>query len=258
MRTSTSRLALCAAASIFMFPFACADVADPLPSGPTGEVEIAVASLEYQDILGAKYEITVKDGATVVYQAQVTTADYGSPDGRLLFIAPCVAGDAGPKPNQVIVELLEVYVSGQSLPLKHNDGAYFPPPVEKTITCTENADVRADFLLTFVRRAQQGFADIVVQIRDIFCSYKVSCEDNLMAAPTTPYAPGPTLVTGFACTDGDGASSKFIGFEGTLCCDGDTVCTTLSIGAGGAASWSAPGFGVLDTQSYQGAEEILG
>jgi len=92
---------------------------------------------------------------------------------------------------------------------------------------------------------------------DAVCSYRVSCEQDLMASPRPPYAPGPTLVTAFACDRGrfHPAGASAVRFEGSLCCDtareGDPRCTTLTADAlTGAAVWSRPGVGVLDTRSY--------
>jgi len=251
-------LALCAVAAILTV--ACADADDPLLTGPTGQVEITTAPITFPGITGATYAITVSvfdsggKKLPIYTNPDVSTDDYGTSDGRIVFIAPCTAGD-----TVVSVELKEVRTSTGPL-----IDAHFPPPVDRTIECEENADVRANFVLTFMRRAQQGFADIVVQIQDFFCSYKVSCEEDLMAEPTAPYAPGPTLVTGFACTDGEPfpPGTNYVGFRGELCCYGaligDPSCSTLTIDpAHGGPIWNlAPG--VLDARSYHGEEAILG
>jgi len=260
------------AASIFAV--ACADAGDTVPTGPTGQFEIATAGLDYPGVTGASFMLTIQDslGATIYHNASISSDDYGTPDGRVLFIAPCSAGngptpgigDPGVEANTVRVELLELRADGQVL-VPGNGDVYFSPALEQTIDCVENADTRVDFLFNVVRRAQQGFADIVVQIQDIFCSYKVSCEQDLMADPAPPYAPGPTLVTGFVCTDGEavGDGANYVGFQGSLCCNGalpgDESCTTLAIDLDtGLPVWSAPGVGVLDTRSYMDDEAILG
>jgi len=251
----------------------CADSPlEPTHDGATGTVQVAVASLEYPELTGATFELTIEDslGALIYYNPAISTDDYGTPDGRVLFIAPCSAGN-GPTPgvgapgsevNTITVRLLEVRTDGEVLTAGGGD-VVFPPAVSRDVLCVENQDVRADFLLTFVRRAQQGFVDAVVQIQGIFCSYKIDCVQLLMAAPEPPYAPGPTLVTGFTCTDGDDTGTNYVGFVGELCCNGaplgDASCTTLAIDSEtGEPVWSAPGVGVLDTRSYMDSEAILG
>lgn len=265
-------LTLAAVAASATFASSCTD--SPIDR-PSGEVQIAIAPLEFPDIVGATFELTIFDSlnTAIYYNPAVSSDEYGTPDGRTLFVAPCSAGHSptpgvgapGTEINTVRIRLLEVRIEGGQRLTPSKGDAIFPPAVSRDVLCTENADVRADFLLTIARRAQQGFVDVVVQIQDIFCSTKVSCEQRLMADPESPYTPGPTLVTGFACTDGEESApgTHYVGFTGELCCNGaelgDPSCTRLGIDPmTGEPVWSDLGVGVLDTQSYMDSEAIVG
>lgn len=275
MRTinSTLRFALIIAGLAFFI--GCDDTQAPTIDGPAGTVGISIAPLVFPEITGATFEFTIVDSLDVViyHNPSISSDEYGTPDGRVLFVAPCSAGNGtnpgmgppGTEINTVTVRLIEVRAEGGQVFTLTKGDAIFPPALSRDVVCVENQEVRAEFLLTIARRAQQGFVDMVVQIQDVFCSYKLSCEQELMADPEPPYAPGPTLVTGITCTDGEPTLSgaHFVGFEGVLCCDGampgNPSCTTLSIDPmTGGAIWSEPGLGVLDVQSYRGVEQILG
>lgn len=265
-------MTLAALAASATFASSCTD--SPIDQ-PSGEVQIAIAPLDFPDIVGATFELTIFDSLDTViyYNPAVSSDEFGTPDGRTVYVAPCSAGHSptpgvgapGTEVNTVRVRLLEVRIAGGQRLTPSKGDAIFPPAVSRDVVCTENADVRADFLLTIARRAQQGFVDVVMQVQDIFCSTKLSCEQQLMADPRSPYTPGPTLVTGFACTDGEVAApgTHYVGFTGELCCNGaelgDPTCTRLGIDeTTGEPVWSGLGVGVLDTQSYMDSEAILG
>ncbi|MFT7580424.1 MAG: hypothetical protein ACI9MR_002095, partial [Myxococcota bacterium] len=71
----------------------------------------------------------------------------------------------------------------------------------KDVVCQENADVPVTFNVTLMRRAEQGFFDVAVNFRDIFCAAKLDCQDAFLHQPDG--ARGPTVIMAFACTTGD-------------------------------------------------------
>src|SRR5690606_26472234 len=91
--------------------------------------------------------------------------------------------------------------------LYDNDGVLItdlvlPPAQTQQFICSEEQDTRVAFQFTIVRSADQGFADITVDIDDIFCSAKIDCQPDLYPHPDTGVR-GPALVFGLACTGGD-------------------------------------------------------
>jgi len=271
MRTTpNSKLALCVAATLIA-ALACS--AEPTLSGPSGRVAVSITGLDLPGLSGATVAISVIDslGAIVFHDGGVRSDDHRSADGRVLYIAPCSAAGGpdsglGPSPthavNTIRVELLEVRANDQAFSPATGD-VVFPPPTDRSVVCVDGEDVRADFQITFVRRSQQGFVDMVVQIGEVLCSYEMSCEQHAASEPGSPSY--PTLVTGFACTDGGltPSGTNYVGFEGSLCCNGappgDGRCTALTIAPGsGAPVWSAPGVGVIDAHSDVDGVGVLG
>ncbi|MFT7580029.1 MAG: hypothetical protein ACI9MR_001696 [Myxococcota bacterium] len=91
-----------------------------------------------------------------------------------------------------------------------------PSGCQVQIDCVENADSLAEFNLTVMRQANQGFFDIAVNFEDIFCSAKVDCAYpdgpnvgpiELLFNPTTGER-AQTAVLGFACTGGPAATAE--------------------------------------------------
>ena len=68
----------------------------------------------------------------------------------------------------------------------------------------ENTDVAVQFDITMARQADQGFFDVAVQFKDIFCSAKLDCQNadgsDLELLHTPAGARDMTVVLGFACT----------------------------------------------------------
>ncbi len=75
--------------------------------------------------------------------------------------------------------------------------------------CRENADVPVVFNLTLLRAAKQGFFDVAVNFRDVFCSAKVDCLPEFLHSANGDR--DATVVMAFACTSGsasDGATAE--------------------------------------------------
>lgn len=221
---------------------ACAEQAGPSSTVDGPAVEIGVAALEYGDFASARYAITTyyldDDG---VMQPLVNEADFlaNGPRGALTYISPCLASDAGPRLGQVTIEVLGLY---------DNDGVaitdlVLPPAQTQQFLCSEEQDTRVAFQFTIVRSADQGFADITVDIDDIFCSAKIDCQPDLYPHPDTGVR-GPALVFGLACTGGNevelGKNLLSFSFDS----DPETACP----GIGAAATFT--GFETFGNKAF--------
>lgn len=177
---------------------ACADGSGSAPAG--ARVEIAVAPLQLPGITDAEYALAVFDGAPsnpmfdeagavvgetnraslVWAEPSITSGAFGSGSGGdLLYIGTCDAEHA----TNYVALALEVLSTADG-PLVDQPAADpdFVNPCDYTapcvleVACAENEDSRVTFDLTVMRDAGQGFFDVAVQFRDIFCSAKAeSC-----------------------------------------------------------------------------------
>jgi hypothetical protein len=184
---------------------ACAGGA-PAPS-PKSNFAVNVAPLALRGIGNAVYTITVRNGATptpdTVWTETVSSNDYGDGVGALTFIGTC---DATRNPHSVTLSLDELYDDNGALLASPGDYKS-PGPVTLTgVECRENEDVRVEFNLTIVRSARQGFFDIGVNLKDVFCSAKVDCSPALLH--NGPDGRDTTVIVAFACTSGAGAGTS--------------------------------------------------
>jgi len=74
--------------------------------------------------------------------------------------------------STVSVDLVALYEAGG---LVAADSYKNPGRLSREIVCVANTDVAVTFDLTIVRDATQGFFDVAVTFRDIFCSAKKLC-----------------------------------------------------------------------------------
>jgi len=178
----------------------CGGAGPSTPSdGPS--IAISVAPLDYAAPDSAAYTIEVftrdDDGVMQPVVARVNYRATG-PHGALTYIAPCVAGDGGSRLGQVRITITDFF-DDAGHPL--TDVA-LPPPQTKQFLCSEQQDTLVEFEFTVIRSLNNGFADIVVDIDDIYCAAKIDCQPDLYPDPETG-SMGPALVFGLACTGGD-------------------------------------------------------
>jgi len=174
----------------------------PTPGGPTGQLAVAVAPLNLSGITNAEYLLTVHNGPNatgdVVWTRTVTSQQYGDGAGSLSYVGTC---DAATGTNTVTLELLSLSDLSGEVPV----GTYMnPTPVSRDIACVANADVAVQFDITLARQAEQGFFDVAVQFKDLFCAAKLDCQNADGSDLELLHAPGGardmTVVLGFACT----------------------------------------------------------
>jgi len=171
------------------------------PDGPTGaRVAVVIAPLDLAGIGDATWRLTVTNvQGDLVWTRDLLASRYGDGRGSIAYVGPCDASD-GANPNQVGVELLALEDDqGQALTAPGDYRA--PGLLTRQAVCAPDADVAVDFDVTLARRAEQGFFDVAVSFRDIFCSAKLDCVDAFLHRDDADR--GPTVVMGFSCTTGD-------------------------------------------------------
>ncbi len=196
---------------------------------PQGKAQltIEVSPLALDGITDATYRLSVQAGATLVWQAEVSSARYGDGRGGLAYVGTC---DASSSPNTVTLELLSLADGGGPLDA---DEWVAPPPVTVSAECVEDADTPVVFDLTIARPARQGFFDIGVMFDDIFCSAKLDCgvsraiaDDMLLLHDPRNGERGTTAVLAFACSagpDDDVDTRLYLDDLRIACDDGDTI-----------------------------------
>ena len=203
----------------------CGDIADAGPS-----VTVDVAALNLVGVGDVVWDIEVRNGATtpeVVWQRRLSSSRYGDGAGSASYVGTC---DADANDNTVRVWVVGVYAGAVTDAGVFSEGAasgvgavtgvpleFQSPtataPLERTVTCRQDADVAVQFDVTLMRPAQQGFFDVAVSFNDVFCSAKFDCCEDAnndgcgagedIALLFTPgRIRGRTMVLGFACTAG--------------------------------------------------------
>ncbi|MCB9732147.1 MAG: hypothetical protein H6745_05985 [Deltaproteobacteria bacterium] len=215
---------------------------DPSPgvAAAAPQVAIDVAALSLTGVGDVVWDLEVVDDQDApVWQRRVTSSRYGDGTGSFAFVGPC-AGAAGGLDNEVHLWVVGLYeedaitspgafaagattgpgaVVGTALPF---DDPTATAPLTRTVSCRPNEDARADFLVTLMRPASQGFFDVAVTFDDIFCSAKFDCcaDDDVPADGCdgdgsedidllfdAAGARGRTNVLAIACTAGAGGGA---------------------------------------------------
>jgi len=211
----------------------CADA--PAPS--TGaNVAIAIAPLDLPGVTNADWRLTVTNGDDdVVWTRDISADAYGDGAGSVSYVGTC---DADAPATTVTIELLDLYdASSGATPIPAGDYAN-PGPMSRDVTCVADADVPVDFDVTVARRALQGFFDVAVSFEDVFCSAKLDCVDDDGETLELLHVPGggrgDTVVLGFACTGGLGASTETTLYLDpvVVTCGADTATVDPSGGPG--------------------------
>ena len=241
---------------------AACDGASPSAS----HVQVNVAPLELSGIVEACYDLRVTNGAagagdTVWSQTGICSTRYGDGSGALSYVAPCDAGAAGP--NTVIVQIASLLDS--SGPAAFANPCSATAPCQRDVACLEGTDTPVTFNLTIARPARQGFFDVAVSFRDVFCSAKVDCV-TATAAGDAPLellqAPGssarvPSVVLAVACTGGTDAATELYFSDVELTCGGVALKLPISGAAGNAYTATSPAPSpLLQLARYRGREQL--
>ncbi len=189
---------------------ACAEGGVQESSG--GAVEIQVAPLSLPGVTNVEYALAVFNAAptgtlfaadgTVVgsgnlsslvwNEPSVTASAYGvAARGDITFIGSC---DASAATNHVALALKSITAGGvldDEITSVDGDPDFINPcdylaPCVMEVACNENQDTPVTFNLTVIRDAEQGFFDIGVNFKDIFCSAKSeSCKPETITDSNT-------------------------------------------------------------------------
>jgi|GEM_PF-1379388 len=202
----------------------CGEAPEVAPGGPS--VAIDVAPLELAGVTNAAYTITVFNGPNgtgeiVWTRSSLESDSYGDGAGSLSFVGPC---DADTADNSVRLELEALYQgAGEAI-----DAATYhdPTPLTRNITCAANRDAEVVFDIAIARQAQQGFFDVAVGFRNIFCAAKLDCvvdgsndDLDLLHNPLADGARDLTAVLGFACAGGGDDTYLFLD-DPVIACSG--------------------------------------
>ena len=217
--------------------------ADP-PVPPTGRLAVDVAPLNLAGVTNAEYTLAVTNGPNgtgeTVWTKALSSNQYGDGAGSLSYVGPC---DAATGTNTVTLTLTALYDTNGLVPV----GSYMnPTPISRQMTCVENTDVPVQFDITLARQADQGFFDVAVQFRDIFCSAKLDCQKADGSDLELLHAPAGgrdmTVVMGFACTGSLSGTTYLYMDDLVIDCTGQTNDVRVSpIGQGNITPTANPG-----------------
>ena len=198
-------------------------------------LSVGVAPLGLAGVGEVVWDVTVESADGPVWQERVSSSRYGDGHGAFTYVGTC---DATANPHTVTVAVVSI-ADDTGRPLTSPSDWKDPGPLSREVDCAPNADTPVRFDVTIARAAQQGFFDVAVSFRDVFCSAKLDCDDALLHTGDTR---GPTVVMGFACTTGDASPTWLYLGDATLTCvdaqPGDGVALApiverLSLATGG-------------------------
>jgi len=206
--------------------------ADGGPDAAGGGVAIDIAPLDLPGVGAANWRLTVTSALDeAVWTRDLDSASYGDGAGSVSYVGPCDASD-GANPHSVSVELLAL-ATDEGEPLLAGADFRDPGVISRAVACAADRDTPVDFEITLARRAEQGFFDVAVSFRSVFCSAKLDCVDALLHEPDEDR--GPTVVMAFACTSGAGAPTLLYLSEIALACvdadpgDGDALAPLTEV-----------------------------
>jgi len=225
---AAARFALAAA---FGWTLGCADGGAPEPAsgahdGPS--VTIVTAPLAgLADVTNACYGVTIHNGdpsadpaPEVVVALPGLCADrFGDDQSAISYVAPC---DASVGVDNTVELVLEGLYHGEMVPIEpttYRNPCPADSPCALAFPCLANEDVQVTFDLTILRRAEQGFLDVAVNFRDVFCSAKYDCDagDLLFDAAGDRVE---THILGFTCAAPTPADPPILYLEPiTIACD---------------------------------------
>ncbi len=238
-----------------------AGCAGEAPNTPTGRLAINVAPLNLSGITDADYTLTVTNGAngggSEVWARAVTSQRYGDGAGSLAYVGTC---DASTGVNTVKLELTALRDVNGVVPV----GSYMnPTPILREATCVDDRDVAVTFDITLARRADQGFFDVAVQFRDIFCSAKLDCQTagggDLELLHNADGARDMTVVLGFACTGSLSGTTYLYMDDLVIDCAGQASDVRVApTGLGNVTPTANPGDYLFGAAVYRGVEGFAG
>ncbi|PKN54444.1 MAG: hypothetical protein CVU56_26485 [Deltaproteobacteria bacterium HGW-Deltaproteobacteria-14] len=218
---------------------------DPGVSTGGSQVAVYVAALDYAEFDTATYTIETfyrDDDGVMKLLTSKAGFDANGPRGALTYIAPCLAAADGPRLGQIRITITDLWdAAGLRL-----DDLVLPPSQTKQFLCAEEQDTPVAFEFTVVRSSNIGFADVVVDIDDIYCAAKIDCQPDLYPDEETGVM-GPALVFGLACTGGDDVAlgDNLLAFsfdtDPTVACPGLTAAGATFTGyqtIGNQAFWN--------------------
>jgi len=248
---------------------ACADA--PTPSSEGGRVAVAVAPLDLPGVTDVRYTLTVVAGGQTVWTRTLDSSAYGDGSGSLSYVGTCDA-DAGDNVVQLVLDGILVGSTWLDETTDFSNPAPAGSPVTRTVACDPNRDTPVDFQLTVARAARQGFFDVAVSFRDVFCSAKLDCEKDvgagaepltLLSNPLTG-AREQTAVLALACTAGPDAAATYLYMDDLVVSCADA--TTYTVGPdGGPGNLNPPFPGptnatdlLFQAAVYRGVEPLAG
>jgi len=247
------------AATCLLGSLACTDGGEPwAPQGSDGPgLAVAIAALALDGVGDAVWDVRAETSAgQTVFRTRLTSTRFGDGAGSATYVGPCDASAApyeqGETANTTVeVRLVGLYAQavgeaggfGDPAPNLGADPGGNPPLaaqdpglMAQRVTCLPNEDTPVAFDVTVLRPASQGFLDLAVNFRNIFCSAKYDCDADPLLFRDGQRA--TTHVLGFACTGGTGAgqATNLYLHDLTVACSdaqGDPVGAPLVLGFSG-------------------------
>ncbi|TNF26797.1 MAG: hypothetical protein EP329_20620 [Deltaproteobacteria bacterium] len=224
---------------------------------PTGRLAVDVAPLTLTGVTDAAYTLEVTNGpggtGDVVWTKDLRSSTHGDAAGSVSYVGTC---DAATGTNTVRLTLTALYDASGELPV----GSYMnPTPVTREVACVENTDVAVTFDIALARRAEQGFFDVAVQFRDIFCSAKLDCQHEDGTDLDFLHAPGGgrdmTVVLAFACTGAPTGTTFLYLDDVVIDCAGQALDVRVDTSLVGNVTPTAnPGGYLFGAAVYRGVE----
>jgi len=204
----------------------------------------------------------------------VCSDQYGnSAGGDITYIGPCdaSAGADTDSSSGGVQNIVTLWVDGLYNTTKTTEMGEWQDPCpggcSLQIDCNENADSLAEFDLTIMRDANQGFFDVAVNFDDIFCSAKfdtcyanatetVADDDNITLLFGADDIRDWTGVFGFTCTAGPDSNTTLAYGAITVACAGGVSFTIDPTVAEGSNHIATSGTHNLQYGVYRGNEQL--
>jgi hypothetical protein len=232
-------------------------------------VELRVAALDLPGVENACYDVVVTNGLNELLWAfgnptksrpedtQTICSDaLGIEDGALSYFGPC---DGSSPETTVTLFVDSLWAAGDVALTDWQNPCPSPTGCSVTTTCIPGGNVTAQFDLTVLREAEQGFFDISVNFDSIFCTAQVDCERQGSSGPepiTMLLDPAtgtrlPTALLSFSCTAGAGRDTHLYLTE-SLVCGATTIPLSLAGREGNIYTADNRPSPILQAATYRG------